>query len=485
MLAAQSVGEPCTQMVLRSFHTAGIESHLATKGLPRVVELLDAHRRIARPYTYVYLLDGFSKDRERIGRVREAISEVRVRDVALRIEESLSDWSVAVRLDPEAMRRERLDAKAVRKRVSGASGAVCYPAGGETLMLDFRPIPLDVRRMAMQVGDITVRGIPGAGGTAVPKEGELAFPEGHSIVCAGNALGEIFEIEGVDPYRTWTNDVFATLDVLGIEAARNLLVRELSATFQEQDLEVDPRHLELVADAMTRSGTVASVGRHGLGKDRSVFAKAAFEAPIRGITRAALRGMLNPMAGVVESTIIGKQMPLGTGSVRLRLAKGDTTYRRYHKRSAAILRHDLEQMEIQYARNNDIQERTSRALLNKGLGTAEPEIAAQARLIRKRKLHQYADNTERSFREALPSLEVGWGIWRMPPDAKVRASYIYRLLIKEGSQKGRNGQELAAAVNWHVCGEFGLVRNLGELAVAINSSEVKILRYIEIVGKAA
>ena len=83
-------------------------------------------------------------------------------------------------------------------------------------------------------------------------------------------------------------------------------------------MDVDIRHVMLVADIMTSTGAVQQIGRHGIsGKKSSVLARAAFEITIPNIVEAAVTGESDPLAGVTENVIVGQSIPIGTGLVEL------------------------------------------------------------------------------------------------------------------------------------------------------------------------
>ena len=83
-------------------------------------------------------------------------------------------------------------------------------------------------------------------------------------------------------------------------------------------LEVDDRHLLLVADVMTSEGEVRAIGRHGVsGTKHSILARAAFEITVNHLLRAAVIGERDHLAGVAENIIVGQPISLGTGNVDL------------------------------------------------------------------------------------------------------------------------------------------------------------------------
>ena len=125
-------------------------------------------------------------------------------------------------------------------------------------------------------------------------------------------------ISGVDFTRTISNNIHEVAEVLGIEAARNVIMKEAIDVLEEQGLDVDVRHVMLVADAMTASGEVLSVGRHGIsGGKTSTLARAAFEITVPTLVDSALKGNKDKLKGVAENVIVGQQIPMGTGLIEV------------------------------------------------------------------------------------------------------------------------------------------------------------------------
>ena len=83
-------------------------------------------------------------------------------------------------------------------------------------------------------------------------------------------------------------------------------------------MDVDIRHIVLVADMMTKTGIIRQIGRHGVtGEKSSILARAAFEVTVKHLLDAAARGEIEEFKGVVENIIIGQPIRLGTGIVEL------------------------------------------------------------------------------------------------------------------------------------------------------------------------
>jgi DNA-directed RNA polymerase subunit A" len=166
-----------------------------------------------------------------------------------------------------------------------------------------------------QIKTLTIKGIPGIKRAITRKD---PATEAYIIYTQGSNLKEVLEVDQVDSSRTFTNDIIEIANVLGIEAARNAIFNESQRTLSEQGLEVDQRHLMLVADMMTFGGSVRAVGRQGIsGRKSSVLARAAFEITTKHLLRAGLLGEVDPLTGVAENIIVGQPITLGTGAVNL------------------------------------------------------------------------------------------------------------------------------------------------------------------------
>jgi DNA-directed RNA polymerase subunit A" len=170
-----------------------------------------------------------------------------------------------------------------------------------------------LRELSAKIRAIPLRGVEGITRVVVKKEGDE-----YVIYTEGSNLAKVLEMDEVDKRRTITNDIVEIERVLGIEAARRAIIDEAMRTLQEQGLEVDIRHIMLVADMMTCTGRLRQIGRHGIsGEKPSFLARAAFETTVQHLLEAALRGEKDQLKGVIESVIAGQTVPLGTGTVEL------------------------------------------------------------------------------------------------------------------------------------------------------------------------
>lgn len=176
------------------------------------------------------------------------------------------------------------------------------------------------RTAFVDVRDASIKGVPGIPKALVQQEADGRF----YITTAGSNIAGVMEIEGVDKTHVYSNDIFEVMRVYGIEAARNLIAHELYDTMSDEGFTVSFRHPSLVADTMTHVGTIKSIGRHGVaGEKESVFARAAYEETVKHFTNAGVFGEKDMLRGVAENILIGKQISVGTGMVKLAIKKDD------------------------------------------------------------------------------------------------------------------------------------------------------------------
>ena len=314
-IAAQSIGEPGTQMTLRTFHYAGVAELNVTLGLPRLIELVDARRQPSTPVMNIYLDSKHKRSKSKTREVAEKLTFIKLDDIIDVLNVDLNDDAIKFSVSPEFMENLNVNITEVEK----------------ALLLKFEKIDGDLFRIELseeknknpeklvkKIIETPIRGLSEINRVLT------TYENGEWVIRTdGSNLEGVLNIEGVDPTRTTTNDIHEIARILGIEAARNALIKEAHAVLEEQGLDVDIRHVMLVSDIMTNTGTIQQIGRHGIsGKKDSVLARAAFELTIQHLVNAAIKGETDPLKGVIENIIVGQSMPLGTGSVELFMTMG-------------------------------------------------------------------------------------------------------------------------------------------------------------------
>jgi DNA-directed RNA polymerase subunit A" len=313
IVAAQSMGEPSTQMTMRTFHYAGVAELNVTLGLPRIIEIVDARKKPSTPMMTIYLEEEYARDREKAEQVAREIETLYVRDVLEKREIDLVNSRVLLYLDEYELRRKKLSVDEIVARLKSIKGVEIEEENGVISLKLSNPTIKDLRKLANRASDLHLRGIKDITRVVLRRE-----EKEYVIYTEGSNLKDVLKIEGVDVTRTKTNDIMEIQRVLGIEAARNAIINEIQDTLNEQGLIVDVRHLMLVADMMTVDGTVKAIGRHGVsGEKASVLARAAFEITVDHLLQAAVTGEYDELEGIVENVIVGRPVKLGTGMVEL------------------------------------------------------------------------------------------------------------------------------------------------------------------------
>lgn len=138
------------------------------------------------------------------------------------------------------------------------------------------------------------------------------------IETDGVDLANVLSLEGIDAKRTTSNSITEILVVLGIEATRMSLIRELRIILRSYDIYVNYRHLSTLVDMMTQRGILTSITRHGINRVNSgPLRKCSFEETVEILFEAAFFGEHDPLTGISENVIFGQLAQYGTGFVDL------------------------------------------------------------------------------------------------------------------------------------------------------------------------
>ncbi len=317
IISAQSISEPATQMTMRTYHFAGSAGVKVTYGLPRLIEIFDAKRQPSTPVMTVYLKRSYNNV-DNAKKVAEKMIEKSVIDLASNIVMNLAENSVEIELDD--LRSLNAVEKALNEdsRFLKTIGKVKKSSKKISIVAKEDSDVKDLKKIREKVAGIHVTGLKGVSNAVIRREGDDWI-----ISTIGSNLEDVLKIKEVDETRTYSNDLHETKKILGIEAARRLIISEAFDTMQQQGLDVDIRHLMLVSDIMTLSGDIRSIGRYGVaGTKSSILARAAFEETIKHLVRASIRGEVDNFEGIFENVMIGQVIPSGTGMFEL-IAKFD------------------------------------------------------------------------------------------------------------------------------------------------------------------
>ncbi|MBN1786130.1 MAG: DNA-directed RNA polymerase subunit A'' [Candidatus Methanofastidiosa archaeon] len=315
-VAAQSVGEPGTQMTLNTFHYAGVAEINVTLGLPRIIEIVDVRKDPSTPVMMVALEEEYSSSRENAILVAQRIEGTTIENVSIQTALDVINMEFHIDLDSERMEDAGLTMELVIKKLKKVKSVENIRYDEENFTIVVSPGQMNLlklRKFSQKIKALPLKGIKGIERAMIKKEGEEYF-----IYTEGSDLAEVLKIEGVDYRRTKTNNIYEIYEVLGIEAARNTIINEIQKVLDEQGLEVDKRHTMLLADAMCLEGDIQQIGRHGItGEKASVLARASFEVTTGHLLEAAREGERDMLNGVTENVIVGQPIPLGTGIIDL------------------------------------------------------------------------------------------------------------------------------------------------------------------------
>ena len=331
IITAQSIGEPGTQMTMRTFHYAGVATVNVTQGLPRIIEIVDARKVPSTPTMIIHLKDDKKNSSDEAQKLAAALEVTTTFNIA-DINTDVAQRRLVLKLNKGQLKQKNMTGMEVKDKLERAlrtfvqadkeknPGVLTIVPGvaSEEDLADLEENPPSytmLLQLEEKIRDLRLKGVPGIERANVQhndKTGE------YYLSTIGSNLSRVSEIEAIDRTRTYTNNIIEIFNYLGIEAARQAIINELEATLLSARLEVDVRHLLMVADVMTSEGEVRAIGRHGVsGTKHSILARAAFEVTVNHLLKAGIIGETDRLTGVAENIIVGQPISLGTGSVEL------------------------------------------------------------------------------------------------------------------------------------------------------------------------
>ena len=327
-IGAQSIGEPGTQMTLKTFHFAGVASMNITLGVPRIKEIINASKNISTPIITASLVSENDVKAARVvkGRVEKTTLGEVCSDISIVVRPN--DMYLELVLDTEAISQLQLDVTihSARAAVLGmpklklkpqnvliASDNILHVLPTDDALKERRALFM-LQHMRLAVPAVIVQGIPSVGRAVINDKGDGTY----NLIVEGVNIQAVMGIEGIKGTETRTNHVMECERTLGIEAARACIIKEINDTMGAHGMSIDNRHSMLLADVMTYKGEVLGITRFGMAKMKdSVLMLASFEKTTDHLFDAALHGRTDYIDGVSECIIMGIPMAIGTGMFRL------------------------------------------------------------------------------------------------------------------------------------------------------------------------
>ncbi|XP_039291023.1 DNA-directed RNA polymerase II subunit RPB1 [Nilaparvata lugens] len=386
-LAAQSLGEPATQMTLNTFHFAGVSSKNVTLGVPRLKEIINISKRPKAPSLTVFLTGAAARDAEKAKNVLCRLEHTTLRKVTANtaiyydpdpqntvIPEDqefvnvyyempdfdptrISPWLLRIELDRKRMTDKKLTMEQISEKVNAGFGddlnCIFNDDNAEKLVLRIRIMNSDENKLqdeeetvdkmeddmflrcieANMLSDMTLQGIEAISKVymhlpqtdskkriIITESGEFKAIADWLLETDGTSLMKVLSERDVDPVRTCSNDICEIFSVLGIEAVRKSVEKEMNAVLQFYGLYVNYRHLALLCDVMTAKGHLMAITRHGINRqDTGALMRCSFEETVDVLMDAASHAEVDPMRGVSENIIMGQLPRMGTGCFDLLL----------------------------------------------------------------------------------------------------------------------------------------------------------------------
>lgn len=363
-VGAQSIGEPGTQMTLKTFHFAGVAGMSITQGVPRIKEIINGSKTISTPVIKCVLDNKWDERAARA--VKGRIEKTYLKDIISSLEEIWGPrtCTLAIHINKAVINNLELEltmqdiVKTLCKTRNLKLHRDDFKRWGDSLLIDtstnFSDSTSGASKKGRRVGalksdqiepymriqalkrtlpEIAIKGYPEATRAVISKDEKETREvlvknargkgstekrvEANQLLVEGYGLRFCLNTPGIAPYQTTTNNITEVHSVLGIEAARKTIINELHAVMGEQ-MEIDPRHMQLLADTMTFKGDILGITRFGMTKMRdSVLQLASFEKTADHLFDAAVRGETDRVEGVSESIIMGQSMAVGTGGIKV------------------------------------------------------------------------------------------------------------------------------------------------------------------------
>nr|GFA30022.1 DNA-directed RNA polymerase II subunit 1 [Tanacetum cinerariifolium] len=329
-VAAQSIGEPATQMTLNTFHYAGVSAKNVTLGVPRLREIINVAKHIKTPSLSVYLKPHISKTKDQAKNVQCALEYTTLCSVTQAtevwydpdpmntiIEEDLEFVKSNYEMTDEEIGMDKISPWLIRIELN------------REMMVDKKLSMADIaEKINLEFGD-DLTGIfndDNAEKLILRKANKFDENEGfkHEVEwmldTEGVNLLAVMGHEDVDAVRTTSNHVIEVLEVLGIEASQRALLDELRAVISFDGSYVNYRHLAILCDTMTHRGHLMAITRHGINRnDTGPMMRCSFEETVDILVDAAVYAETDYLGGVTENIMLGQLAPLGTAECDLLL----------------------------------------------------------------------------------------------------------------------------------------------------------------------
>tara|TARA_Y100000389_G_scaffold183613_2_gene201283 strand:- start:3164 stop:7708 length:4545 start_codon:yes stop_codon:yes gene_type:complete len=384
-VAAQSIGEPATQMTLNTFHFAGVSAKSnVTRGIPRLKELIHISKNIKSTSTSIHLYDRYSEDKNKLSYIKNILEFTTLKDLVINssiyydppnvimktgIEEdkelldiyrdfteiddsdktNVSPWIIRLVFDKSIMMEKGVVMEDIYMKLLEYDEdriSFIYSDDNSKDLIGRISINIEEDESDTEIQDqtdfitilkninddilnnITIKGIQNITDIVISDESKTIIKKDHNmeivkkniLVCDGKNLLELFNNEYIDEFNTISNDINEVYDILGIEAAREILIKEITEVVDHAGEYINPRHIEILCDTMSCKGSLTSINRQGINRgDVGPLAKCSFEDTTDQLIKAGIFSEKDNLLGVSSNIMMGQTINSGTGFCKILL----------------------------------------------------------------------------------------------------------------------------------------------------------------------
>jgi DNA-directed RNA polymerase II subunit RPB1 len=371
VVAAQSIGEPCTQLTLNTFHLSGVASaSKAVRGVPRIKELLSVSKNMKAPSCTIYMKDEFKHEFTKAQQLLNSLEITYIKDVVKnstiyfepnnaneskiegddgfmefykefhnidnRCKNIESPWVLRIELDKMKMLNVDLLTTDIHHSIfnfyEDTIQCIFSDDNSDNIVFRIKLNDADIEDAITELKalehnimeTIIVKGISGIKKVSPRKHEFIEYNKELGVFnkeksyewmldTDGTNLMEVLGNSMVDSTRTVSNDVNEIYHMLGIEAARECLLNEINEVLNDST-SVNYRHIALLVDTMTSKGYMLSIDRHGINRsDIGPLAKCSFEETSEMRIKAGIFSEYDKVNGVSANIMLGQIPPCGTG----------------------------------------------------------------------------------------------------------------------------------------------------------------------------
>ena len=384
-IAAQSIGEPATQMTLNTFHYAGVSAKSnVTRGIPRLRELLGVTKNLKAPSTIIRLKDEFGMFQNKSQYAKNKLEYTILRDIVIKNQiyydpknndfdteikddkgmlqmyktfldfengedatyEDKCPWIIRFTFNKEVMMdkgivmediyislmeydidklefiysddnsSELIGRLSIKAEINGTEDEQLNGLSDQSDIISiFKNIQEDI------LSNVVIKGIKNITNIVMSEQDYHAFTGGEInkektwiLETDGVNLLDVFNSMYVDFIHTYSNDIIEVYGCLGIEAARELLIEQITEVIEFEGSYINDRHIELLCDIMTNKGILTAINRQGINRgDIGPLAKCSFEDTTDQLIKAGIFGEKDKLNGVSSNIMMGQIIKAGTG----------------------------------------------------------------------------------------------------------------------------------------------------------------------------